>query len=547
MKRKLLSLTLLAALALAGCSKDDTSANGGGSNGSDDYGYVAVNIVQPKSMGNRAASDGFEYGSEAENSAQTGLFFIFDAGGYMMGQPQLLSLSGEGTSNTPEVERIYNAVLVVDGVDEENRPSAGIYIVCILNAPAGIEEGVNSMTALKDKIDDYRISSAGHFIMTNSVYNRTSPTNIGTKVEETNIATSAAAALNNPVEIYVERVVAKVRATATAKIDNQGATPTVDGVEKNFSIEIKGIEIANIAKISHLFKNVSNMLGASFNWAFDATNKRSYWEKCPESLKEQTVLTPAEDAMFENQSYDQIKEGYDENATLEQYIQPNTVSLYNKTAILVTAQLMDGDEPADLVYYRGGYFTQENALNLIAQYVANRGYYKKIDENHYSQLPASDFEWVNKVDDPTLTWLESYEVVAKIKDEVTDLYKKEIVDGEDVFVALEDVDEIDALLKGSEDVTPLSLARVYTDGMCYYFVNIDQTPVSGQTAIKYEGVVRNHIYDLTLNSIKGVGVPVFDPTDIIIPDKPEDEDLYYMAARINVLAWKLVSQTVNFE
>ena len=59
--------------------------------------------------------------------------------------------------------------------------------------------------------------------------------------------------------------------------------------------------------------------------------------------------------------------------------------------------------------------------------------------------------------------------------------------------------------------------------------------------------MRNHIYDLTLSSIKGIGTPVFDPDDVIIPERPDIENLYYLAARINVLAWKVVSQTVNFE
>lgn len=61
------------------------------------------------------------------------------------------------------------------------------------------------------------------------------------------------------------------------------------------------------------------------------------------------------------------------------------------------------------------------------------------------------------------------------------------------------------------------------------------------------GIVRNHVYDLSLNSQKGLGVPVFDPDREIIPDTPQDEDGYYIAARINILKWKVVSQDVNFE
>ena len=63
----------------------------------------------------------------------------------------------------------------------------------------------------------------------------------------------------------------------------------------------------------------------------------------------------------------------------------------------------------------------------------------------------------------------------------------------------------------------------------------------------FDGVVRNHIYDLSLNDITGIGTPVFDPDDVIVPTKPEDEQLWYLAARIKVLKWRLVKQDVSFE
>ncbi len=552
MKKKLFFLPLFAALALAGCSSDEDVLNEESKVDTENtgYGYVAVNIVQPKSgfaqpnsVGTRAASDGFEYGSADENNAQTGLFFIFGSEGVTMyGQPQLLSLEGEGTGNTPEVERIYHTVLVIDGVADDPTDAAK-QIVCILNPPVGIEEGVTTLAQLQAKIDNYSISEPGKFIMTNSVYKNSGRTVLGARVEDENICKSAAAALNNPVEIYVERVVAKVRATSVAKMDNtKGAHPTVDGVDKNFDIKITGIEIANIAKSAYLFKSITG-INTGWTWVNDVNNKRSYWETCPSPLE------------YSNKSYNEIIDGFSAEATISEYIQPNTNS--QKTAILVTAQLLDKDDenkPADLVYLRGGYFTQESALNLIAQYVANNGYYKgtvKTEEDGtstttYTQLSAGDFEWEDKHDNPALTWLKSYEVVAKVKDDVADLYKETFENGEVVWTSLDDATEINNLLKGSADNKPLYKARVYTDGMCYYFVNIDQSSVAGATAHTYDGVVRNHIYDLNLESIMGIGTPVFDPEDIIIPERPEDEELYYLAATVEVLAWRLVKQNVVF-
>lgn len=548
MKKKFFFLPFLAALAFAGCSNDDDPAAGGNENEGEDCGYVAVNIVQPKSIGSRAASAGFEYGSDAENKAESGLFFIFNADGTAYGQPQRLALTGSGTGNSPEVERIYNAILVIDGA--KTAPTAGLQIVCILNAPAGLETGVASLSSLMEKIDDYSSHTSGTFIMSNSVYKNGNDKILGATVAAENISKSASVALNSPVDIYVERVVAKVRTTGSVSFTNNGANPAIDGVEKNLTIKITGIEIANIAEKSYLVKNID---GITYDWAWDVTNKRSYWETAPASLT------------YGNKSYNTIvsdspKDG--ENGTFDitqinttDYIQPNTS--VQKTAVLVTAELLDGTTPYDFVYLRGGYFTPDNALALIAQYAANNGYYKKTSADGvtpvvYSQLSTTDFEWKNKLDEGATqyTWLERYEVVAQVKSNVSNLYKK---DGDTYISAT--VTDINTLLAGSESSHPY-VAQYYKDGKCYYFVNIDQTSVANERkatgvtdadAHTYDGVVRNHIYDLTLSSIKGIGTAVFDPTDVIIPERPDVENLYYLAAQVDVLAWKVVSQTVNFE
>lgn len=79
----------------------------------------------------------------------------------------------------------------------------------------------------------------------------------------------------------------------------------------------------------------------------------------------------------------------------------------------------------------------------------------------------------------------------------------------------------------------------------YYYVPIEHFgPV--KTPIDFShGVVRNHIYELNLKSLTGLGTPVVDASEEIIPEKP-DEDLFYVAAKINILKWRVVKQDVNF-
>lgn len=578
MKTKFFVLSLIAAMSLTGCSTDDDLDNGK-EDGSNRYGYVAVNIVQPKSTSTRVNSaDDFEDGTEAENTAQTGMFYIFDSSGKnMYGAPQEIALSGNNqpTTEPPYEERLYNAVLVIDGV--KDKPTNAYQIVCVLNAPASLKAAsINTLTDLKSKIGDYSNSKDGEFIMSNSVYYNNNPTLVtGAIVTSDKIKSSPDQALANPVEIYVERVVAKIRAQAATTFQNNGAPITVDGKQKQLTIKVTGIEVANIAQKAYLLKKIDNSItNLAWNWSNPGGNYRSYWEIVPEVGDGDDQLT------FGNKSYTEIVNkskpatgGDFDIATLsgfQEYVQPNTCET-QKTAILVTAQLLADGQPFEFVYLRGGYFTNDEAgdtgsaaLNLIAEYVATSGYWKKTGTNPdaYTQLSAKDFEWKNNEDfkaagQPEIEWLERYEVVATVKSTVTDpIYERGTDANGNTTWTESSVDKINERLRGDATSHPY-VARVYKQGMCYYYVNIDQTPVAndnknaGQTEDfadhTYDAVIRNHIYDLTLNSITGIGTPVFDPDDVIIPQRPDNESLWYLSARVNVLSWRLVKQTVDFQ
>ena len=57
------------------------------------------------------------------------------------------------------------------------------------------------------------------------------------------------------------------------------------------------------------------------------------------------------------------------------------------------------------------------------------------------------------------------------------------------------------------------------------------------------GVVRNHVYKTSVTKVVGLGTPVFDPTLPIIPELPA-EKYSYIAARINILSWHIVNNSV---
>lgn len=558
MRIKSLFLSMLVGMAFVGCSSEKELNGGGTDPVKGGTGYVAVNIVQPKTVGTRATGD-FENGDAAENNASEGLFFIFDASGNVHnvnGEPsQRIKLAGSDTTESPAVERIYNAILLIDGVTT-NPTDGAKQIVCILNAPAGLETGVTNLSDLQAKVEDYCTGKItdGKFVMSNSVYykddnNLTKDLIVATPVEASKVKNSASAALTDPVDIYVERVVAKVR----AKVKSGGITKNevkinVDGVEHTYTINIDGIALSNLSNKANLLKSLTDYSNNKWTWN-DKTNFRSFWEVMP-GKKDGTDQVTVQKASWNDIDGDVH---YNAEATagdycFTQYILPNTFEKTEdviNTSIMVAAHLtetVDGTtKNADLVWIRGGYTTDKGALNVIASAVQTQfAYYKKTGESSYKELEFSDFEWMGETG-------VGYSCYAKLKTAFGTDNKIYKFTGETPAEVTDGVSEVNTYLSTKANSL---YARKYTDGKSYYFVEIEHVAAtgSGETATPaINGIVRNHIYDLTLNSIAGPGIPVFNPADKNIPQEPEYENLYFLGARVNVLDWRIVSQGVEFD
>lgn len=558
MRIKSLFLSMLVGMAFVGCSSEKELNGGGTDPVKGGTGYVAVNIVQPKTVGTRATGD-FENGDAAENNASEGLFFIFDASGKVHNvngkSSQRIKLAGSGTTESPAVERIYNAILLIDGV--KDNPTGAKQIVCILNAPAGLETGVTNLSDLQAKVEDYCTGKItdGKFVMSNSVYykddnNLSKDLIVATPVEASKVKNSASAALTDPVDIYVERVVAKVRAKEkSGGITNNKVEITVDGVKHSYTINIDGIALSNRSDKAYLLKSLTGYSNDKWTWN-DKTNFRSFWEVMPgkkDGADQVTVQKVSWNDIQKNEGGHYIAGATPGSYCFTQYILPNTFEKTGdviNTSIMVAAHLtetVDGTtKNADLVWIRGGYTTDKGALNVIASAVQTKfAYYKKTGESSYKELESSDFEWTGETG-------VGYSCYAQLKTEFgtdnkiyefTGVTPAEVTDG---------VSKVNTYLSTKANSL---YARKYTDGKSYYFVEIEHVAAgSGETATPaINGIVRNHIYDLTLNSIAGPGIPVFNPDDKNIPQEPEDENLYFLGARVNVLDWRIVSQGVEFD
>lgn len=130
--------------------------------------------------------------------------------------------------------------------------------------------------------------------------------------------------------------------------------------------------------------------------------------------------------------------------------------------------------------------------------------------------------------------LKSYEVRPVLKAGVK-VYKKKSADS---FETTDSNDELNKKLAESP-------VQVRNEGMTYYYTPIRHL-ANSKTEWGYYGVVRNHSYRIIINTISGFGTPVYDPKEIIVPVIPKDTETY-LAARINVLSWRVVTSGVDLD
>ena len=205
------------------------------------------------------------------------------------------------------------------------------------------------------------------------------------------------------------------------------------------------------------------------------------------------------------------------------------------TKLIVAAKLVyedtDGSyKSAQVCQYRGLTYLGENAVKKQIAGSFTQYFKKKSDASGatvYKSLEASDIAF------KTASSVKNYEVVATLASTVGDLYVK---NGETWTIASKD--DVNAAL-AKED------AQIRTvDGSTYYYTPIKHLGSEGKLG-EY-GIVRNHSYQVTIQNIQGYGTPVYDPDKVIDPMIPSDDNTY-LAARINVLSWRVVSSNVNLD
>lgn len=494
-KFKLFPLAL-AAFAFSACTSEDAVENNPNVEGVKSY--VAVNINNV-GAGTRATDGGYADGVANENQINAVRFYFFTANGdaYKMknGQSYVEKQNPTGEAkNDPNVEKITDAMLVIEGATA----TAPHSMIAVVN-PGTLEAGVLKANMTKAEVEAAVAGQnfvdngavAKDFVMSNSVY---AEDNQPVWVSDItgHVATKQADAISNPVDIYVERVAAKLTSTANGAQEGKYLVGTTTNGQDVFAV-IKGWGIAKETTGANLIKKIDatwSVADLGFEWNHPAYF-RSYWEASTTEL-----------------GADKTYNDYKSKIGQVYYTNPNT----NAPEYVATVQLQYADGTlAEICSYKGVEYLSEDAVKK-AILLENKAYKKRVPvEGGYNKegLTVNDIHFV----------VVGYQVKAQLNDGVT-VYK----------------DGVEATTEANTKIGA-TLAEIRKDGMAYYHTGVEHLGTA-------KGIVRNHFYQIDVNTIKGFGTPVYDPESKFVPEDPKEVKTY-IAATIKVLSWRVVGQSVD--
>lgn len=570
-------------LVVASCSSDDVTG-GDAQTGNGTTSYLAVNL---KTVGNAPTGNArqtrsytdtqngtYEDGVGVENKIKSVRFYFFNADG----TPYILNnVNGKGNyidrevnvnpgDQSQTVEGITETVLVLNG-ENHVAPASMLTVINPDINPELLQNGAAlRWSVMRKELKGTKFYDNAHFMMSNSTYEEAGNDLCTTQLTGKTYASSDDAQ-SHPVNVYVERVNAKVNANVVGNFEKETADVVLDGVsmkdkqktkvgeltlakedgtsdKKEIFAYIVGWGLASENGKAELFKQIDTqkftdeILGIS-PWS-SADYHRSFW-----SLSVPFGGTGADKNEPVNYKFSE----YTHKLGDAVYTLPNTPTeviddahVYNNTLtkFVVAARLAykDADgrlQPAEICEYKGQEFLGIDNLKKVFLNELSR-YYKKVpvaagEPDKYVSLDPSDITFTT--DAPSGIQAKDYEVFATLENPNLTLYEQK----GGVWNEVTDKSGVYNMLQG----TP---AEVRKGGMAYYYTTIKHLGEKGKLG-EY-GIVRNHSYQISLNSIKGFGTPVYNPEKIIVPAIPSN-DKTYLAAKINVLSWRVVPSTVDLD
>lgn len=547
--KKSLFLIPIAALAMASCSSEEPVVNNP-SLPTDAEGnvYLTFGLVNSTGLTTRADEE-FQAGSGAESKISKVRFLFFDKND----NPAAVKFNGadavasnwydydptaEGGAGTdeavpplaPNVEQIVNATIVLNTKDftDQNYPTQ---VVALINPTQDLGKNL-SLADLKSQVSNYTVDDQNGFLMSSSVYAENSKAVLTVDVA-TSFYSDKETALQHPVTLYVDRVAAKVVLGISVAPTRTNLYPTgqKDYNGNDIYVDIEGWNVTTTVGKTNLIKNINTAW--NFDWAWNwAENHRSYWAVNPTLGSNDYSYTAWSDAakktvgtgaayLRENASND--------FATGNDPVRASQVILYG------TLCNADGT-PLPLVEYKMLKYNP-NDINQIVYNTLGQKIYK---EDGSEINPSEDIVFVTSTKvgknttaaEPNWKGTGTYYVYAQLKAGNKYSYS---TDGTDQTAQI-----------NTNLINTCGPVKYWNGGATYYYVDIAHLNPNTEGKPGAHGIVRNHLYDIDVTNLVGLGTPVYDKDEEIVPEHPV-EDYGMVAAQINVLSWKVVKQSADLE
>lgn len=559
------------ALMMTACASDKDEMGGGTRPGSDPR-YLAVNIVNVGATPTTRGTDDYENGTTEESTITKVRFYFFNGDGspYLIKNPGVAGVEGgenknwleaspaddSSTSGTPsQIEKITQTVLVINGV-QSAAPAA---IVAVVNP--GTVDAAKIQSGETMRLSELRYSTVGSqfykkdpttgavsdFVMSNSVYVNAGE-DVCASLVAGHVTTSEETARTKPVDLYVERVVAKVTADVDKTAFKLGngtdwdakkygtITPVGKSGDYDVYAVIDGWGLANEngkAEVEKQVKKTWTDGNLGFSPWTTADYHRCFWES--------SVAFDAGTAGNQpvNPTFNQLKANMQDVL----YTLPNTPDSkvtnlkdndLTKFAVAATLRYKDAAgnwHDAEICRYNGvSILGIDNLKRQVALTFSQ--YYTSTDATNYTQLSKDDIDFKNP--DGTM---QQYRVTPTLANDPTGnkkYYTKTTTGTTSTFTEVDKATVLGAI--------EADKAEIRLGGRAYYYVPIKHLGGTGELA-EY-GIVRNHFYKITLSGITGFGTPVYDPEKVVDPIVPTYENTY-LAARVQVLQWRVVNQNAS--
>ena len=527
--------------------------------------------------------------------------------------------SGPGSlGENATIEKVLTVMVVLTS----KQGYAPDQVVAIINPTPTIKALQNpSLAQLQaaNMVADYQTGlTDNNFVMSNSVYVGPDPSNglegviVAQDIKPENLQYTQPKAQENPLVVYVERVVARLDQTFAPQSPVSELEPIVinEGQENEYTIyptgffftsedvdftpggtqtpeydneaiyaKFLGWAVTSTPNKSNLLKHITSAWGDA-DAIFGTINEpwyltqyhRSFWGINPQAI---TADASDPDGSYIWYNYNELigsatpeqGECFDMKTT-RAYMQENAnpydgfetaANAKYPTKVIYAAQLVDSEgNEVTVAEWNGVYFTltgiKELAASMLQMYYISG--YENDDPSKplYSPIQPDQITFITRrayQNASTAIFSEpgSYYVyptltssTAEGADEITNAaglaWYHHANDGSDNYTL------INANQLNSYMYDTFGVSKIWDKGQTYYYYEINH--LGAEDSPGYYGVVRNHIYNANIKLLKGLGTPVWDPTEDIYPEKPTPEG-NNISAEVKVLMWRMVSQDVEFD